>query len=721
MNIRIIPGVLMLSIGLFVLQSHARDTDSGMHVDIDSVAITVSVSDRIRYGSSQVIEIADKNTLRENFTGNFIQTLQQIPGVRSMDIGSGFSKPVIRGMGFNRVAVLENGIKQEGQQWGADHGLEIDAFNAEYVIVRKGPSSLMYGSDAMGGTIEISPAPAPGDNQIFGEAVILGKSVNENLGGSIMLAIKKNRFYSKLRYSEQHYGDYRIPADTVIYLTQKLPVHGRRMKNTAGFERNASLYSEFRNNGYYTNIAVSNAYQKMGFFPGAHGIPDASRLEDDGKSRNIDLPYSTVNHFKITNRHQYLWEAAGVTLDLGYQNNHRGELSEFHTHYGSQLPPENNPDRELLFKLNTFSSSVKIKFYGSDILEHNTGWDVQYQDNRIDGYSFLLPQYNRFATGAYWFGTLRINDRILLTGGARYDYGRIKISGFQDGYLVDYRRESGYDEITIQNYQWRSYDVIKNFGDISGAFGIVWNVGNGQLAKINIGRSFRLPGANELASNGVHHGTFRHEQGDPSLSSERGWQLDTEYSFIGSKISFSVSPFGSWYANYIYLRPTGEWSVLPHSGQIYRYTGTQAVFAGGEVSLNLRLPLNLNYDLAGEYVYTYNLDEKIPLAFSSPASMRNTVSWGKQIFRVHAELESIATQRRVARNEPVTRGATLIHAGATLDIPAKNNRMEITFLFKNIFNKKYFNHLSFYRHVEIPEPGRNVQILLKINFNHKLK
>ena len=117
--------------------------------------------------------------------------MENIPGVQAMDIGSGFSKPMIRGMGFNRIAVLENGIKQEGQQWGADHGLELDAFNIGTVNVLKGPSSLLYGSDAMGGVIDVVPPVVPMDNRVFGDVTLLGKSVNGTIGGSLMLGIKK--------------------------------------------------------------------------------------------------------------------------------------------------------------------------------------------------------------------------------------------------------------------------------------------------------------------------------------------------------------------------------------------------------------------------------------------------------------------------------------------------------------------------------------------------
>lgn len=120
-----------------------------------------------------------------------MQAVENIPGVQAMDIGSGFSKPMIRGMGFNRVAVLENGIKQEGQQWGADHGLELDAFNVDAVNVMKGPASLLYGSDAMGGVIDIAPVLVPAENMLFGDVTLLGKSVNETIGASLMLGYQK--------------------------------------------------------------------------------------------------------------------------------------------------------------------------------------------------------------------------------------------------------------------------------------------------------------------------------------------------------------------------------------------------------------------------------------------------------------------------------------------------------------------------------------------------
>ena len=717
MHIRMNWIMLLL---VFALPVCGQVTDS-IAVKLEEVTVAAPSYKKLsNLNSALPTEVAEKDFLNKHFTGNLIQTLEHIPGVQSMDIGSGFSKPMIRGMGFNRIAVAENGIKQEGQQWGSDHGLEIDAFNIERVIIRKGPSSLLYGSDAMGGVIELSQPVHPIQNQFFGEAVLLGKSVNDTWGGSVLLGIKKNAWYARLRYSEQHFGDYRIPADTIVYLTQKVPVYNRKLKNTAGLERNISLYTEYRNENYYANYSISNVYQKTGFFPGAHGIPDGSRVQDDGDSRNIELPNSKVNHLKISSRQQYRWDKLTGTWDVGFQNNHREEWSRFHTHYGNQSPPENNPDKELAFMLDTYSSLLKLKVEPATDWEYNAGVDVQYQQNRIAGYSFLLPRYNRFATGMFGLASWQPTQQFNISGGIRYDYGAVDIAAYTDPYLESYLQNMGYEDESLEKYKWRSYPVKRNFGDFSGSLGVVWN-SNPHVLKANIGHSFRLPVANELAANGVHHGTFRHEQGNSSLASEKGWQVDASWLYEKNGVSISVSPFVYWFSNYIYLNPTGEWSVLPHAGQIYRYTGAEAVFTGTELSFGIDFFNNLNYGFTGEYVYTYNLDEHTPLSFSPPASMRNALTWKGKYIRLSAELHSIASQNRVSKNESPTQGTNLIHLGGNRSVSIGGITMDIGLSLRNLFDTKFYNHLSFYRKVEIPEPGRNFQLIIKVPFKSNLK
>jgi iron complex outermembrane receptor protein len=650
---------------------------------------------------------------------NFVHTLTKIPGIQSMDIGAGFSKPVIRGMAFNRIAVSENGIKQEGQQWGADHGLEIDAFNVEEVNVIKGPSSLAYGSDAIGGAIEILPAVPPAKDCFLGEFTGTGRTVNNMMGGSVMLGLKRHRNFMKFRYSEKQYGDYKIPADTIVYLTQKMPVYGGKLKNTAGVERNASIFYDYRYNRYKMNASASSVYQKMGFFPGAHGIPDINRIKDDENSRNIDFPYSKVNHVKLSTHQQFDWHPFQFGLDLGYQYNLREEWSYFHTHYDNQAPPLTDPDKELEFRLSTFSGTAKLRWLPSTIINCTLGYDFQIQRNTIGGYSFLLPRYDRFTSACFFLGSYSPSNTLHITGGIRYDWGYMNVQAFEDKYLADYLNEQGYPDTEIEAYRWRSNRVERRFNDFSFSLGMVWfpDGGRQHLLKMNIGRSFRLPSANELSSNGVHHGTFRHEQGDSSLASESGWQADISYSYRPhGNVELHLSPFVSLYDNYIFLTPTGEWSVLPHAGQIYRYHNARAVFCGGEMDVKVYLPGNLSYQLKGQYVYTYNLDEHTALSFSPQPIVNNVIAWHYKKFRVHAEVENILPQHWIARNEVPTPGSTLLHTGVRFFIPFRQTKIQCLASIRNILNTRYYNHLSYYRRIEIPEAGRNIEITIRIPF-----
>ncbi len=702
---------LSICIAAVCLASSLGAQEKTVHDTLQHSVVSDSYRQSQLKRNATVSEILEKDFLDRHLSGNMVQTLENIPGVQSMDIGSSFSKPMIRGQGFSRIAVTENGIKQEGQQWGADHGLEIDSYNISSIEVVKGPASLLYGSDAMGGVIEIHKPEFPSAKGIYGEAVMTGKSVNGSLGASLMLGFASDKWMVQARYTELHFGDLHIPTDTVVYMSVLVPLEGRKIKNTAGFERDESIFASYRDGRYKATISFSNAYQKSGFFPGAHGIPDASRLNDDGSSYNIELPYSWVDHIKISYGHQYTWDNNILTGDFGYQFNHREEWSAFHTHYPSQEIPSKDPDKELSFILHTGSGTLRLRHFHSAVLEESIGVSAQLQWNSVGGYSFLLPQYRRQTAGAFWLGTWKPNPRLSVTGGLRYDLGNIDIKEHTDPNLMEYLVRQGYSTEEAGKYSLVSAAANRHFGDFSGSAGLVWNPVGKHLFKLNIGRSFHLPGANELSINGVHHGTFRHEQGDPDLGSERGWQLDALADMKWERVELEISPFFSWYGNYIFLDPTGKWSPLPHSGQIYRYTGTAARFWGGEIELHVSIWKNLRYNFSGDYVNTYNETTHTALSFSPPPTMRNILAWEGEKWGAEAELQSIATQKRIAHNEDITPGADLLHLEGHISFPRIG--AEVSLSIRNLLNTKYYNHLSFYRKVEIPEPGRNFSITFR--------
>ncbi len=694
----------------------AQDIDTLLFKEIDELVVKGNLQKQEQRNNALSVVVAERKDIEKRFSGNVMQGLEYIPGVQSIRIGSGFSKPMIRGMGFNRVSVVEGGVKQEGQQWGADHGLEIDAFNVDRVTIRKGSSSLLFGSDAMGGVVEILQPKLPLTNGFHGEIDLLGRTVNGLLGGSGMLSFKSKRWFVKLRHSEQHFADFAVPTDHVVYLTQIMPITNGRVNNTAGYERSSSVYARYGGTNFSSALSLSNAYQKAGFYPGAHGVPDPSRVYDDGNLRDVDFPYSTVNHLKVASLNKVWWDGGWVSLNVGYQNNHREEWSLFHTHYSSQLPPAVNPNREILFGLQNYSVDAKWHMSHSSRFTSEVAWSLAYQENEVGGYSFLIPNYHRLTTGVAWVANYEVNNALRLSGGVRYDFGYIDSEEHRDAYLADYLYEQGYDASVVKEYEVRSHALQRNFGDYSLSLGSVWEANEHNTLRGNIGRSFRLPNTSELVANGVHHGSFRHEQGDASLDSERGWQLDVGYEYHREKFSLSVSPYASWYASYIYLQPTGEWSILPHAGQVYRYSQCEAFFAGGEVAINVHFLKAWQYKVSAEYTYSCNIDEGIPITFTPPISMRNEIAWGRGKINLSAEWKMVAAQNSVGRNEDRTPGANLFGLRASLDMPFISEGAIIVASVDNIFNTKYLNHLSFYRHVEIPEMGRNFQLLIKIPF-----
>lgn len=660
--------------------------------------------------------------LLQNNSTNFVKTLSNIAGISSMDIGAGFSKPVIRGMGFNRVAVVDRGIVQQNQQWGADHGLEIDQFDVDNVTVLKGPSSLYFGSDAMGGVIEVQPTQLPEQNQFWGDATLIAKSNNDLIGTSVMASAKRNRWFFRGRVTLQQFGDYRIPTDTIEYLTWKMPVHNRRMKNTAGKEMDFSGSINYSDEKISLWLHVSDISMKMGFYPGAHGIPDVSRLTPDGSFRNIEMPYSSTNHFKLINNTEIKFRKFNLLVDAGFQQNKREEISLFHTHYGDQQPPEINPNTELSFTLRTYSLNARIVLGDTTRWTKTIGLSGEYQHNRVGGYSFLLPDFERLSSGAYWINMLKLNEKWLLSGGIRYDLGRLNIHGYFDETLSDYLLQNGYSEENAKFYAQRADNLDKTFDNFSASVGFVYSPTIFHTLKMNIGRSFRFPSANELASNGVHHGAFRHEKGNTGLQSEQGIQLDFDYTFRAKSFRISLNPFAAYFDNYIYLNPSGKWSILPHAGQIYEYEQAEAYMIGGEINANYRITEHWELSSAMEYVHNLNITTGYPLPFSPPMTIKNQLAYSgnsrKAIrqYSVRLENENIMAQNRISTNEEKTGGAVLWHFSANANWPIAKWRFITDFQVRNIFDTAFYNHLSFYRKLNAPEAGRNIQLILKIPF-----
>ncbi|MGY5846037.1 TonB-dependent receptor [Salegentibacter sp. HM20] len=684
----------------------------------------VMISAIQRRSSSQNIERVSKDFIQEQFSGSLAQSLERIPGVNAMEIGAGTSKPIIRGLGFNRVAVSENGIKQEGQQWGADHGLEIDALNVEGVEIKKGVGAIEYGSDAIGGVVEIINDRVP-EKGLSGEVIGFAKSVNNTLAASTNLSYRKDKFFYKIKATATEFGDYNVPTDNIIYLSRNIPIFNERLKNTAGKENNLYAQLGYFGEQYKGSLSFSNVYFKSGFFPGAHGVPSINRVQDDGDQRNIDYPFQRVNHFKILNKNEWFFSSSSLSLNLGFQNNHRQEWSRFHTHYSGQQPADVNPDLELDFNLNTWDAQLKFSKTFSEEHESEIGLQTQHQNNNIAGFNFLLPEYDRTNYAAFFIHKWQATQNTQFSLGGRFDISRIQIEEAYDPNLYDYLIRRGLPDAEARDYALRSEGGTRNFRNFNLMAGALFNLDNNWDLSFNTGSSFRLPTAIELGANGIHHGSFRHERGDFNLSSEQGYVLDAALNYRKNSLSLGLSPYVYYFSNYIFLNPSGEFSILPHAGQIYQFTQSEAVLAGVEFNAEKQFFERLHTAFSFEYLYNRQLDREngrnYPLPFTPPvngfAEVGYTLFPDSKTFEnteISANTTFALEQDRIAQNEEITPGYQLFGAGLSTNLNLGNFTANLNFRATNIFNTRYFNHTNFYRALEIPEMGRNLQLMIRI-------
>ncbi|MCH4823875.1 TonB-dependent receptor [Gramella lutea] len=675
--------------------------------------------------TSQQVLYVENEYLEKQFSGSLATTLERMPGFNAMQIGSGASKPIIRGLGLNRVAVTENGIKQEGQQWGADHGLEIDALNVENLEIVKGVGSIAYGSDAIGGVVRIKNNTLPVEG-FTGSVYSFAQSVNNSLGISVKLAYTENDWFFKGKFTGISFGDYSLPAEQISYLNFNIPIFDEQLKNTAGKELDWYTQVGVVKDNFSTRLSVSNVYQKSGFFPGSHGIPDISRVQPDGDSRNIEEPFQRVNHFKVISNTSFIYDNGELELDFAYQKNHRQEWSLFHTHYGNQEPPEVNPNLELDFDLHTYSTRAIYHHTINSENETQVGADLQWKNNDIGGFNFLLPEYQAGNYGLFAIHEYEPSANNLWTLGLRIDYGTIEMEGFYDPTLYDFLIRNNQTEEVASAYAQRSEEIDRNFTSFNARLGWDHDFNETWSSKVNVGTAFRLPTAIELGANGIHHGSFRHEQGDPNLEPEQGFMFDLNLAYSRNSWNISLSPYAYFFSNYIFLKPSGIFSLLPHSGQLYQYTESEAILSGIELAVDKEIG-RWHFSLAGEYLYNKQLtsdkSRNFPLPFTPANNLFTEV--GYQFFQDsgifnNSELSInnrlVMEQDRIAQGEEITPGYALWGLSWQNELKINNLKANINIRVDNLLNERYFNHTSFYRRLQIPEMGRNIQLNIKIPF-----
>jgi iron complex outermembrane recepter protein len=701
-------------------------------LSLQEVVVTDDHAEGRKKEESLNIEIVNDHYLKQNLGGSLMSSLERLPGVTTFDIGSGHSKPVIRGLGFNRVVVVENNIKHEGQQWGSDHGLEIDQYAIDNIEVVKGPASLMYGSDAIGGVIDMKNRKLPDDNSFGGTIDLSGKSNNEFLGTSVSLYGRKEWFFANARATLIHYGDYKVTTDSVNIYSYRAALHQNLLRNTAGKERNLHISFGVIQKRFQSRFYISNLNSKVGFFANAHGLEprDVDTDLHDRSNRDIHYPYHTVNHVKIINTSQYQWESLKVETSLGFQRNFRQERSQYVPHgYMPAIFPDTldfDSDLERQFEKFVYSGNVVLSYRFNDKTQSRFGINSEYQDNHIDGRAFIIPDFNQISYGGFAFIRHDISDKSMVQAGIRYDFGNIVTTEYYDWFpspVID-------DGISTLNYLQRAGNINRSFRSLTWSVGYNFNPGKWSY-KANIGKSFRMPIAKELAANGVNPHHFSYEVGNSDLSPEISYQLDAGLEYSAAKFAIGITPFLNYFSNYIYLNPTSEHDRLYGNGnQVFYYTQSKVFRYGAELHAHYELFRFLQLGIIGEYVYSEQLSgEKrgFTLPFSPPHSGLFNIKYKSQKIKnvenvyISFDYRVTAPQDNIVPPEEATDGYQVINIGTGGDIYLKNQKVNLSIQVRNMLNSKYFNHTSYYRLINVPEQGRSIIMNISIPFSGKFR
>ena len=678
-------------------QSYTDSTDVFFqHLKLNEVMVTgLTGASKLKEMPTPISVVTQRSLLSVPST-NIIDAVAKQPGVAQITTGGGISKPVIRGLGYNRVAVVNDGIRQEGQQWGDEHGVEIDQQTVGSVEILKGPASLMYGSDAMAGVLIFHPQPVMPLGQMKAQVATEYQSNNGLFDYSLNFAGNQKGFVWDGRWSQKMAHAYKNSRDGYVPGSQFAEQAARMMmgvNKSWGFSRLILGYYHLR-----PGIIEGERNEETGALESA-----ANKVKTYGKT----LPFQHVYHYKaVLDNSIYIGNGTLKAL-VGYQQNRRQEYEESTDEYG------------LYFQLHTLNYDLRY------LLETETGWKFavglagMYQRSLNKGDEYLIPAYHLNDIGLYATASKQIG-RWNLTGGLRAD------------------RRQLHSESLIDDDELRFDAFSRHFTGVSGSFGAVFNVCDHFNLRANISRGFRAPNMSELGSNGVHEGTIRYEIGNHNLKAEQSWQLDLGADFESRYFSAQAALFANRIDNYVYSHRTDE--VIDPEYSTYRYSSGDARLLGFELSTDFHPIHCLHFGNSFSMVDAIQLhqpDESKYLPFTPAPRWNSDLKYelthdGDLFDNTYVALSMECNLRqnhyyKVDATETATPSYTLLHLSAGTDLRwGKHQTASVILSVNNIFDRAYQNHLSRLKYTDVNprtgdmgifNMGRNIIIKLSVPIN----
>lgn len=720
---------------------------SDAFVEESPVVVTgLSKATQIKRSPVPIVAVSH-DYIATNLSSNIIDAIAKVPGVSALTTGPNISKPFIRGLGYNRILSLYDGVRQEGQQWGDEHGIEVDQYGVDRVEIIKGPASLTYGSDALAGVVNLIPTQAAPEGKMIGD--ILGEYHTNNglFGGSAMLGATKNGIEWMGRISHKQAANYQNKYDGRVY-------------HTAFNETDGSLALGLHRNWGYSHLSLS-------LFDDLQQIPDGSRdsltrqftkqiteadtvrpivSNDELKSYSINGQHQHVQHYRVYSTNNFILGSGRLVVNLGFQRSVRREFSH----------PQAADVAGLFLQLNTYSYDLKYNFPEWNGWGLTAGVNGMYQDNTVTkGTNFVIPSYRQFDIGP--FALLKKTfDKLDLSGGLRFDSRSFTnkqlytkpdaVTGFDKPV---YGADTAGGDLHFPNYS-------HNFSGFTGSIGATYNFTEHFSVKANIARGFRAPNIAEISANGVHPGTNQYQIGNGDFKPEFNLQEDIGLEYTSKYAVLTFSVFNNTISNYIFnerlLNSTGGDSVIVAGNQTYKFQQGKAQLYGGELSIDIHPVKALHFEnsLTATYGLNKGINSKlktdsnkyVPLIppFHGISELRYDFECKSHHIVngfVKVQAAYYASQNRVYltdNTETPTPGYTLFNAGVGAGFTNGKGKtiFNLYIIGNNLFDVAYQDHLSRLKYFEqylaspngrlgIYNMGRNIAFKLDFPLDFNLK
>jgi len=653
-------------------------------VKLDEVVLTLPFDQTLGKSVLKVdkLNFNDINPIIKQYISN---SISKLPGVSIISTGSGIGKPSIRGLSFNRVVVLSQGMRLENQQWGEEHGLALSSSGVNSVEVVKGPLYVLYGSDAMGGVLYIEPEKYLTSEDLETDYTGIYNSNYSGFSNNLGLKGSSENFSYMLRADITDNGNYSSPDGEI--------------ENSWFKQNDFKAGVAYQTEKFQSDLRISMSDIEVGIPHMEEGHDDHDDHEEEGHDDHEEEGhddhmeeghYQEIKHTTLSWKNTFdMGNDHTLDITLGRQLNERKEFGgheeEGHDeHDDHEEEGHEEGEAELDMELETTSIDIKLTMPQSDDLNLIIGTSLLNQENKNFGHETLIPDAEKKDFGLFALGQFDINETSQALIGVRYDNRSIS-------------SESGSND----------------YSNFNGSLGFKKDFGNSTL-RMNLSSGFRAPDLIELYADGSHHGSFQYKKGNTNLVAEESLQTDLSYQINNNNSIVSFDLFYNDISDYIYLNPS---SMFEDGLKVYDYMQQDAKLYGGEIHLNKNTSIDwLSYYTSVEYVFAESMDGEA-LPFISPLTLNQVfnIDFGNN-YSVEIDFIAKAKQSRVSMFEEETEGYSVLNLSGNFKTEFMNNDLNLFWRISNVFDKEYYDHLSRLKTAGIHEMGRNISVGLKYNF-----